>query len=505
MNLSVRLRLTVVVGFVVGAMAALGAVIAPNVVETALVDDILDVEAEYQSIGVAEPIQFEEDPEFDEYLRSVEAAPLHELVGGAEVLDDFIALGGTDELIIAVGRDAFLVVDESGEQNLIRADIGELTQPVIVLDSLTALAVDTFFDLDDSGAFFDFDGIGSLPIGTAVESRMVSGVRTVDGVEYIVVGDVGPVDRTVARVQRVLWLAIPVLVLAAGLLAWLLASRALRPVRSITEQAATISGGSLGSRVPVPNTGDEIATLADTVNAMLDRLEFDDKRRRAFVSDASHELRSPVAVLRSEAEVALRHEGEIGVVELATGVLAESTRMGTMIDDLLALARYDEGLAAPETEVDLDDIVLSEMTRSRRVPIDTSEVSAGRVRGRSDELARMINHLLDNGTRHAVSSCRVGLQTTSESVVLTVEDDGPGIPANQRAAVFERFTRLDEARSRDRGGAGLGLAVVASIAERSGGHVQIDDSALGGARLTVTFVREISLGRRQLTAPRAAT
>lgn len=498
MNLSVRLRLTLVVGFVVGAVAALAAVIAPNVVETALIDDILDSEAEFQAVLVAEPIPVDGDPFFDEYLRSVEAAPLLELVGDADVLDDLIALGGTDELVVALGGDAFVVLDKSGGQHLIRSDVDALTQPVIAMSSFTALTFDSFLggfgefgefgELDELEASGDFGELGPVSIGASVvDGRTVSGVRTVDGVEYIVVGHAGSVDRTVARVQRVLWLSVPILVLATGLIAWLLASRALRPVRSITDQAATISGGSLGNRVPVPDTGDEIAALADTVNEMLDRLERDDKLRRAFVSDASHELRSPVAVLRSEAEVALRHDGEVSVEELATGVLAESTRMGTMIDDLLALARYDEGLPAPETEVDLDDIVLAETHRSRRVPIATSEVSAGRVRGRSDELARMVSHLLDNAARHANTACRVGLQTTAEAVVLTVDDDGPGIPADQRAAVFERFTRLDEARSRDQGGAGLGLAVVRGIAERSGGNVQIGDSDLGGAQLIVTF------------------
>ena len=479
MNLSVRLRLTLVVGFVVGAVAVVAAVIAPNVVESALIDDILDAEAEFQSFILEDPILFDDHPFLDDFLRSSSASPFPEVLDDGDVLEHLIALGGTDELIVALGGDAFLVVSELGDQQIVRNDVDAFAQPVIAMSEFAMLTSGALaIDGDFGGSTLD----APFPVG-----RTVSGVRAVDGVDFIVVGDVGSVDRTVARVQRALWTAVPILVLGAGLIAWVLASRALRPVRSITEQAATISGGSLGNRVPVPDTGDEIATLATTVNHMLDRLERDDQRRRRFVSDASHELRSPVAVLRNEAEVALRPDAEISVADLATGVLAESTRMGTMIDDLLALARYDEGLAAPVTDVDLDDIVLAEATRSRNVAIDTSEVSAGRVRGRPDELARMVTHLFDNAARHAASRCRVGLRATPDSVVLTVDDDGPGIPADQREVVFERFARLDDARSRDRGGAGLGLAVVAGIADRSGGDVTIDDSELGGARFVVTF------------------
>jgi signal transduction histidine kinase len=258
-------------------------------------------------------------------------------------------------------------------------------------------------------------------------------------------------------------------------------------VRAITAQASTITGGTLSERVPVPASGDEIATLAITVNGMLDRLESNDVRRRRFVSDASHELRTPVAVLQSEAEVALRSPDRTDVEALASGVLEESTRMATIIDDLLSLARHDEGVAAPTTEIDLDDIVLAEASRLRRVPVDVSAVSAGRVLGRPDELARVVAHLLDNATRHANERVAVSLTSTAAAVTLLVDDDGPGVPEAQRAAIFERFTRLDEARSRDAGGAGLGLAVVAGVVHRCGGSVSVESSDLGGARFVVSL------------------
>ncbi len=308
-----------------------------------------------------------------------------------------------------------------------------------------------------------------------------------DGTDYVVVADRRSVDRSVDRVGSALWWFLPFAALGAGLITWLLAGRALRPVRAITDRAAQITGGTLDARVPVPETGDEIATLATTVNGMLDRLEGDDRRRRRFVSDASHELRTPVAVMRNEAEVALRHPDTVDVAGLAEAVVSESGRMGAIIDDLLALARHDEGLPAPVTEVDLDDIVLDEAGRTRRVPVTARRVSAGRVRGRIDELSRMVGHLIDNAARHAQTHVEVALEMTGDRVVLTVDDDGPGVPVGQRGRIFERFTRLDDARTRDAGGAGLGLAVVAGIAERSGGVVTVDDAPIGGARFTVAF------------------
>jgi signal transduction histidine kinase len=235
------------------------------------------------------------------------------------------------------------------------------------------------------------------------------------------------------------------------------------------------------------------------MNAMLDRLQDDDDRRRRFVSDASHELRSPVAVLATAADVALRRSGQAGPVgndgpvdaadlaDLATTVRGEADRMEAMIADLLALARHDEGLAPPPVVVDLDDIVLAEAARPRAVPVDVRGVSAGQVRGRADELTRMVTHLLDNAARHARSTVHVGLIASGGLVVLSVDDDGPGIAPEQRTAIFERFVRLDESRSRDRGGAGLGLAVVASTAQNVGGSVEVTESPIGGARFIVTI------------------
>ena len=355
---------------------------------------------------------------------------------------------------MAIGGDKFLRVDASGAQTFVSIDPTAVNQPILtffgLLDGGFSSTVSLFDDFPvDVGVFGD-----SLVAQFDETSRAVTGVREVGGVKYFVSGEAGSVDRTVGRVRTALWLAFPFVVLAGALATWLLAGRALRPVRAITAQASTITGGTLSERVPVPASGDEIATLAITVNGMLDRLDSDDARRRRFISDASHELRTPVAVLQSEAEVALRAPDRTDVEALASGVLEESTRMATIIDDLLSLARHDEGVAAPTTEIDLDDIVLAEAGRLRRVPVDVSAVSAGRVLGRPDELARVIAHLLDNATRHANERVAVSLTSTASAVTLLVDDDGPGVREAQRAAIFERFTRLDDARSSDAGGAG---------------------------------------------------
>ena len=238
--------------------------------------------------------------------------------------------------------------------------------------------------------------------------------------------------------------------------------------------------------MPVPPSGDEVAALATTMNEMLDRLEDASTRQRRFVSDASHELRSPVASIRTQLEVAMLRPERADWPVVAERVLAEDARLEQAVADLVDLARLDEGAPMTEqAEVDLDEVVLEECSRTRQVPVDVSGVSGGRVRGRSDALARTVRNLVDNAARHAESRVTVTLQTVDDTVELVVADDGPGIPVEDRVRVFERFTRLDEGRARDAGGMGLGLAVVKATVERHGGNVTIDDAAPHGARFVV--------------------
>jgi signal transduction histidine kinase len=297
------------------------------------------------------------------------------------------------------------------------------------------------------------------------------------------------VDSSVDKLKTIMWISVPILIFLVGFAVWYLAGRALRPVEAIRSQAEAITGSTLDRRVPEPATHDEVGRLARTMNAMLDRLETSSQKQRQFVSDASHELRSPIASIRTNLEVALRHADRADWPEVASRALADDARMEAMVSDLLDLARLDEDEAPIPVgslpEVDLDELVLDETLRPHRSVVDTTRVSAGRVHGRSEQLSRVVRNLLDNADRHATSRVNLSLQNGADVVELTVDDDGPGIPLDDRARVFERFTRLDDGRARDSGGLGLGLSMVKTIVERHGGTVTIEDAPLGGARFAV--------------------
>jgi len=294
------------------------------------------------------------------------------------------------------------------------------------------------------------------------------------------------VDDTINSITDALIIGFPALVLLVGLLTWYLAGRALRPVEAIRAEAASITGSTIHRRVPVPESGDEVSSLAVTMNEMLDRLEDAATRQRRFVSDASHELRSPVASIRTQLEVALRRPNRDDWAVVAQRVLAEDERLEQAVADLVELARLEEGdTTADSVEVDLDEIVFEECARERAVPIDTTRVSGGRVLGRRDALARAVRNLIDNAARHAETTVRVSLSDDDGTVELVVADDGPGIAPEDRERVFERFTRLDEGRARDAGGMGLGLAVVKSTIERRRGTVQIEENPPHGATFVV--------------------
>ena len=293
-------------------------------------------------------------------------------------------------------------------------------------------------------------------------------------------------QRSVDTLARSLWIGTPGLIVLVGLVAWVLIGRALRPVEAIRAQVDEITATTLDRRVPVPHTDDEVARLARTMNGMLDRLEAASARQRAFVSDASHELRSPVSTIRTELEVASADAAHADWPEMARRTLGETERLSRLVDDLLALARLDEAQGPPRRlPVDLDDLVLEEGARMHRVPVSTVGVSAGRVAGDERQLTQVVRNLVDNAQRHATSRVAVTLRPDGDALSLIVDDDGPGVPEADRALIFDRFTRLDEARGRAAGGAGLGLAVVRRVVEQHGGTVTVTDSPLGGARFVV--------------------
>jgi signal transduction histidine kinase len=300
-----------------------------------------------------------------------------------------------------------------------------------------------------------------------------------------------PVRRSVEATEDGLKVALPLLVGAVGLLAWVLAGRALRPVESIRAQVEAISGSTLDRRVPVPRSSDEVARLATTMNAMLDRLEDASNRQQRFVADASHELRSPVAAIRTELEVAQLTAKPEDWPAVAERLLGEEARLEAVIADLLLLASLDEEHGGERVSVDLAE--LAEEEARRRVPdregvgIDLEPGPPAMVDGNRTQLRRALTNLLDNAGRHARTTVRVAVHHRDGRIRLLVDDDGPGIPDEDRERVFQRFTRLDAHRARDgaTGGAGLGLSLVRRIAELHDGTASVDDAPLGGARLVL--------------------
>ena len=290
-----------------------------------------------------------------------------------------------------------------------------------------------------------------------------------------------------------LGVGVPLATALIGVVVWRVATRALAPVEQIRLQVEQVDADALDQRVPVSGTGDEIDRLAGTMNSMLDRIEHSYRSQQQFVSDASHELRSPLATMRQFAEVASRHPQSTTPEELSEVVLAEGGRMQEIVEGLLLLARLDEGEARSAEEVDLDDLALAEAKRLRSlggVTVDSRGVTAVRVVGDARLLARAVRNLADNAVRHGRS--QVAVSTTSENgvAVIRVDDDGAGVPEADRQRIFERFVRLDEARARDDGGSGLGLAIVAQIARAHGGTVRVEDSPLGGARFTIELPQQ---------------
>ncbi|MGP4112698.1 sensor histidine kinase [Streptomyces sp. 4N509B] len=315
----------------------------------------------------------------------------------------------------------------------------------------------------------------------------------VDGEEHtLVVGEpLRPVHVAVATVLVMAAVTVPLTVVLMGLLARRLTGRALAPVERIREQVAAIGEGDLGRRVPEPGGDDEITRLAATMNAMLTRLESAQRAQRRFVADAGHELRSPLTTLTGVLEIAERDGGRIDPDALRTAQ-GDARRLGDLITDLLLLARSDEGgLALRHEEVDLDDVVDGERARLRATTGVTVEASLTpvKVRGDREALVRLVRNLADNAARHARTRVRLATAEEDGQAVVDVADDGPGVPVGERERVFDRFVRLDDARGRRSGGAGLGLAIARQIAREHGGSVEVTDAPAGGALFRVRIPR----------------
>ncbi|MEJ1202013.1 ATP-binding protein [Streptomyces sp. BB1-1-1] len=278
----------------------------------------------------------------------------------------------------------------------------------------------------------------------------------------------------------VMLIGFPLLLAVVGWVTWLVTGRALRPVAGIRREMAAITASEdLARRVPVPDTHDEVARLASTTNRTLAALESSVERQRRFVADASHELRSPIASLRTQLEVAAAHPELLDL----DGAVEDTVRLQRLAADLLLLARLDAGERPADARVDLAALAREEAGGRSGVSVRAEDDDAGEVTvaGSRGQLGRVLANLLDNAQRHARSAVEVSVRRDGDAAVVAVADDGEGVPAADRERIFERFVRLDAARSRDDGGAGLGLAIARDVAVRHGGTLTVHEAPAGGA------------------------
>jgi signal transduction histidine kinase len=394
------------------------------------------------------------DRTLTDQVRDVALQRADELAGGAH--PDAFTVGSDDEFVQSVGPDGSVSTSTSNLSS--SRPVADLRTGEVVVDDVVA----------GEGPFL----VVAQPQGA---STLLVG-RSLDDV----------VEATAAATAS-LAVVVPVVVLLVGILTWLLVGRALAPMDAMRAEADRISASELGRRLPDVGASDEVGRLADTLNGMLERLEAAQRRLRRFVSDASHELRSPIASIRQHAEVV---RDEPGARDLTADILPELERLQNLIDDLLVLARLDEGASPRETEVDLDDLVLAEAARLRQRPglhVDTTGIGPARTHGNAPELARVVRNLADNAGRHAASAVAFTVSSVDGIAELTVDDDGSGIRVDERNRVLERFVRLDEGRGRHQGGAGLGLAIASEVIAAHGGEIRLGTAPLGGLRVTVSL------------------
>lgn len=375
-----------------------------------------------------------------------------------------------EEAFVWIGRPDGTVISASGAvtplENPIPSQVGTSTQVQLLVEERKPDEIDS----------------------EQMELRVFS-AASADGTIIVVAGsEAEQIGKTLGELARLFALAIPAIVALVGALSWRTAGRALRPVEHIRAQAETITGASLAERVPVPDGTDEIHELAVTMNDMLARLESHERSLRQFTADASHELKSPVANVRALIDTTTIDDPAWH--DLKATISSETDRLRDLVDNLLFLARRGEidNQRGELTTVHLDDLLFDEaetLAAAHTIRVDIGGVRPAAVTGEREPLRRLVRNLVDNAARHTSTCVWLSCwEAENGTVLLTVSDDGAGISHDDRDRVFERFTRLEEARDRDNGGAGLGLAIVRQIAVDHGGDVAFVNSAHGGATVT---------------------
>jgi signal transduction histidine kinase len=340
-----------------------------------------------------------------------------------------------------------------------------------------------------------------LPTAGDEPFRIVAlGVDTpVDRQTVLVAESLDSVDDATSAILAALLIGLPLLAGVVAVATFWFVGRSLRPVEAMRRRAATITSTSLHERLPVPPTEDEIAALAVTMNTMLERIEAASAAQRRLVADASHELRSPLATIHANADLLDAASLPDPSARSVARIHAESVRIGKLVDDLLLLARVDDNaLRLRRTDVDLDDLAYAERERIAvehpALAVEGS-IEPVRVVGDAEQLQRAMRNLVDNAVRHAHRAVTISVGVVDGEGQVLVGNDGPPIAPGDRSKIFDRFVRLDDSRSRQGGGAGLGLPIARDIVHAHGGTISVDDRADGATfriRLPVPALRERS-------------
>jgi signal transduction histidine kinase len=397
---------------------------------------------------------------YDKLSLDVDDRPVQVVDDGGNLVavsEDLEQVDGTSTDAVKAGRQD---VDDDADDSDDSGDSGESLEPGEIGEKPRFTNGSATFDGDKEDYRF-----AAVAVETPKQGRLTVYAGAPLSAEH----------SAVKTATTVMLIGFPLLLGVVAGVTWLVTRRALRPVESIRREMAVITASEdLARRVPVPDTHDEVARLARTTNETLAALETSVERQRRFVADASHELRSPIASLRTQLEVAAAHPELLDL----DGAVEDTVRLQHLAADLLLLARLDAGERPPDALLDL--AVLAREAAEGRTGV-TLRAEPAEVTGSRGQLERLLTNLLDNAQRHARSAVDVTVRREGDRAVLGVADDGDGVPEADRERIFERFVRLDAARSRDDGGAGLGLAIARDVAARHGGTLTVRAAPAGGA------------------------
>ena len=405
------------------------------------------------TVGLARLFVAERVAAVDKVARA-EAVQLSQLVAGGDLPAPLPTPLGSTALAQVVDRSGTVLAATSG------ALLGVQVVPV---DQTKVGAHDRSYTTSASNL-----GNGTLRVDVRMATYRGQPVDIVVAIPFSDLSD------TLNALHRVIMVVLPLVLLAVAAATWLAVGSALRPVDELRAAADAVeaTGGRDAPRLDVPAGADELRRLGDTLNRMLARVHGAGEQQRAFIADAAHELRSPLASVLTQLEVALSTPTSAQEWPLiAADVFADAERLRRIADDLLLLARLDAGAPAGQHVVDV-----AALAGADGQPLE--------IRGDEQSLRRLFDNLVTNAGKYA-QTVRVTASRIGSEAVVVIEDDGPGVPEADRERVFERFVRLDSARSRDEGGTGLGLAIARAVARAHGGDVQLGDSSLGGLSATV--------------------